>query len=96
MTVSCRSPDNLAANEHGVGWSKLPYARTDFFEPLSERFYTEFLIFGQRLSQTKINLRRTFYNNYGCGSECFMMNDVTLKQIAAVRAIVSKGSHVWI
>jgi hypothetical protein len=25
-----------------------------------------------------------------------MMNDVTLKQIAAVKAIVSKGSHVWI
>jgi hypothetical protein len=24
------------------------------------------------------------------------MNDVTLKQIAAVKAIVSKGSHVWI
>ena len=41
MTVSCRSPDNLAANEHGVGWSKLPYARTDFFEPLSELFYTD-------------------------------------------------------
>ena len=52
MTLSCRSPDNLAANEHGVGWSKLPYARIDFFETLSERFYTEFLIFWQRLSQT--------------------------------------------
>jgi hypothetical protein len=25
-----------------------------------------------------------------------MMNDATLKQIAAVKAIVSKGSHVWI
>jgi hypothetical protein len=25
-----------------------------------------------------------------------MMNDVTLKQIAAVKAIVSKGNHIWI
>jgi len=25
-----------------------------------------------------------------------MMNDATLKQIAAVKAIVSKGNHVWI
>ncbi len=25
-----------------------------------------------------------------------MMNDATLKQIAAVKLIVSKGSHVWI
>jgi hypothetical protein len=41
MTVSYRSPDNPAANEDGVRWSKLPYARTDFFEPLSERFYTD-------------------------------------------------------
>ena len=25
-----------------------------------------------------------------------MINDVTLKQIAAVKATASKGSHVWI
>jgi hypothetical protein len=31
-----------------------------------------------------------------CGLACPMMNDSTPKQIAAVKAIVSKGSHVWI
>jgi hypothetical protein len=31
-----------------------------------------------------------------CGLASLMMNDATLNPIAAVKAIVSKGSHVWI
>ena len=64
-------------------------------EPISSNLlvsdFIQTLIFGQRLSQTKHQYEAYLYSNYGRGSECFMMNDVTLKQIAAVKAIVSKG-----
>jgi hypothetical protein len=35
--------------------------------------------------------RKRATRNFGCA----MMNAATLKQIAAVKPIVSKGSHVW-
>jgi hypothetical protein len=32
---------------------------------------------------------------YGCGFACAMMNDTTPKQIAAAKATVIKGDHIW-
>jgi hypothetical protein len=37
-------------------------------------------------------MERACGSYYRCGFDCLMMNDVTLKHIAAVKAIVSKGA----